>query len=125
MAHLFRDLSLGHSKRETTPPTTMPRPTTTSNTTAITAALPSPFGELTTILSSSDLRVTAYEIFVAACRTSTGKPLSYISHSSSDSSPTTCHVTILTALTHLLRRQQDEEGPGAPIFGFGSKEESE
>ncbi|CBI20849.3 unnamed protein product, partial [Vitis vinifera] len=88
MAHLFRDLSLGHSKRGTT---------ATVAATAVTATampvadLPSPFGQLTPTLTDSDLRLTAYEIFVSACRTSSGKPLSSISQadrSSSSSSPT-------------------------------------
>lgn len=87
MAHLFRDLSLGHSKRG-------------SNATVAAAAvnatpmpavdLPSPFGQLSPTLSDSDLRLSAYEIFVAACRTSSGKPLSSIAQAdrSSSSSPT-------------------------------------
>jgi len=37
---------------------------------------PSPLGQLAVQLSDSDLRLTAYEIFVAACRSATGKPLS-------------------------------------------------
>ncbi|KFK32548.1 hypothetical protein AALP_AA6G257200 [Arabis alpina] len=70
MAHLFRELSLGHSKRDTPPP-----PTTTTR--SMTSDLPpSPLGQLALHLSDSDLRLTAYEIFVAACRSATGKPLS-------------------------------------------------
>ncbi|PHT74244.1 hypothetical protein T459_21521 [Capsicum annuum] len=46
--------------------------------------LQSPFPDLTPSLSTTDLRETAYEIFVAACRTSSGKALTYIP---SDRSP--------------------------------------
>lgn len=75
MAHLFRDLSLGHSKRENTPP---PPPITMPTKLTVTPIdLPSsPLGQLAIQLTDSDLRITAYEIFVAACRTSSGKPLS-------------------------------------------------
>uniref|UniRef100_M4EZM7 MHD1 domain-containing protein n=1 Tax=Brassica campestris TaxID=3711 RepID=M4EZM7_BRACM len=71
MAHLFRELSLGHSKRETTPP---PPPSMTS--TIPSDLPPSPLGQLAVQFSESDLRLIAYEIFVAACRSATGKPLS-------------------------------------------------
>ncbi|XP_042511298.1 protein unc-13 homolog isoform X1 [Macadamia integrifolia] len=43
--------------------------------------LPSPFGEFRGNLSDSELRETAYEIFVGACRSSGGKPLTYIPQS--------------------------------------------
>ncbi|XP_010526104.1 PREDICTED: uncharacterized protein LOC104803756 [Tarenaya hassleriana] len=71
MAHLFRELSLGQSKRETTPP-----PETSRSPSMASDLPPSPLGQLAAQLSDSDLRLTAYEIFVAACRTSSGKPLS-------------------------------------------------
>ncbi|XP_076925884.1 protein unc-13 homolog [Bidens hawaiensis] len=49
--------------------------------------LPDPFAELGLDLSDSDLRETAYEIFVGACRSSGGsRPLTYVSHSSGRSS---------------------------------------
>lgn len=83
-AQLFRDLSLGHSKRRDSttpsPPSLkiMPPPPTADD-------LPSPLGQLSTILSDEYLTLTAYEIFVAACRTSSGKPLSSsIANSSSN-----------------------------------------
>ncbi|XP_059459874.1 protein unc-13 homolog [Corylus avellana] len=75
MAHLFRDLSLGHSKRETTPP---PPPPPLMLAKAHPTDLPSPLGQLGAQLTDSELRLTAYEIFVAACRTSTGKQLTYV-----------------------------------------------
>lgn len=78
MAHLFRDLSLGHSKRESTPP-----PLTVPSKSSAAADLQSPFGQLASQLSESDLRLTSYEIFIAACRTSTGKPLTYVANASS------------------------------------------
>ncbi|KAL1204422.1 unc-13-like protein [Cardamine amara subsp. amara] len=78
MAHLFRELSLGQSKRETTPP---PSQSATSRSFSMSSAKPSdlpqsPLGQLAVQLSDSDLRFTAYEIFVASCRSATGKPLS-------------------------------------------------
>ncbi|RDX61180.1 hypothetical protein CR513_60613, partial [Mucuna pruriens] len=86
MAHLFRDLSLGHSKRDTTPPPIMP-PKIPAASISIAAAddLPSPLGQLAASLSDFDLVLTAYEIFIAACRTSSGKPLSSAPNHSSNS----------------------------------------
>lgn len=49
--------------------------------------LPDPFPHLSVHLSESDLRETAYEILVAACRSSGGKPLTYISRSASAAGP--------------------------------------
>ncbi|GMP94917.1 hypothetical protein CsSME_00044178 [Camellia sinensis var. sinensis] len=87
MASLFRDLSLGQSRRETMTGTTSSRFTAAATsaattTTTVNAFLPSPFGDLTPTLSAADLRDTAYEIFVAASRTTSGKPLTYISTNS-------------------------------------------
>ncbi|XP_023002200.1 uncharacterized protein LOC111496130 isoform X1 [Cucurbita maxima] len=80
MAHLFRDLTLGNSKRESTPPPPSPPPSIIPVRTVIAAAdLPSPFGQLASQLTDSDLRLTAFEIFVAVCRTSSGKHLTYAS----------------------------------------------
>ncbi|KAL6980100.1 hypothetical protein U1Q18_021749 [Sarracenia purpurea var. burkii] len=91
MASLFRDRSLGQSKRDTMAGATSSRftSTTAATPTSINSSLPSPFGDLTPTLSGADLRETAYEIFVAACRTSSGKPLTYIPNntSSADRSP--------------------------------------
>ncbi|GAB2292350.1 hypothetical protein Dimus_026596 [Dionaea muscipula] len=43
--------------------------------------LPDPFGELGCPISDSELRETAYELFVGACRSSGSKPLTYIPQS--------------------------------------------
>ncbi|KAL8153306.1 hypothetical protein V2J09_011066 [Rumex salicifolius] len=79
MASLFSGrASLGGSKRETTPPPA----------TASIATLPSPFAaDLSPTLSPSDLHETAYEILVASCRTSSGKPLSSLTNGASVNSP--------------------------------------
>ncbi|OAY26796.1 protein unc-13 homolog [Manihot esculenta] len=89
MASLFRDLSLGHSKRESTPPPIQPPPTMPSKLT--TSDLESPLGQLSSQLTDSDLRATAYEIFVAVSRTSAGKPLTYISNTSNSDLSTNHH----------------------------------
>ncbi|XP_021275739.1 uncharacterized protein LOC110410406 [Herrania umbratica] len=84
MAHLFRDLSLGHSKRESTPPPppTQPQPMPTKLTST---DLQSPLGQLASQLSDSDVRLTAYDVFLAVCRTSSSKPLSTSASFNSDS----------------------------------------
>ncbi|XP_061369584.1 protein unc-13 homolog isoform X2 [Gastrolobium bilobum] len=89
MAHLFRDLSLGHSKRETTPPP--PPPTMPPKSATVADDLPSPLGQLAANFSDSELALTAYEIFVAACRTSAGKPLSFVPNSSSNHTDSPSH----------------------------------
>lgn len=43
--------------------------------------LPSPFGDPAPTLSDPELRETAYEVLVAACRSSGSRPLTYISQS--------------------------------------------
>ncbi|GMP63710.1 hypothetical protein CsSME_00025299 [Camellia sinensis var. sinensis] len=87
MTSLFRDRSLNQSKRET----------------MTDASLLSPFGDLTPTLSAADLHDTTYEIFVAACRTSSGKSLTYIysNSSSSDrsSSPSSSSPSMQRSLT--------------------------
>ncbi|ESQ50252.1 hypothetical protein EUTSA_v10001895mg [Eutrema salsugineum] len=87
MAHLFRELSLGHSKRETaTPPPANSRSSSMASVTPSDLP-PSPLGQLAVQLSESDLRLTAYEIFVASNRSATGKPLSSAVSSVSVSNP--------------------------------------
>ncbi|KAF3320062.1 Ras-related protein RGP1 [Carex littledalei] len=72
MASLFRDRSDASSRRESL--NSPLRDFTESSTNS----LPSPFGTLALQLSDPDLRDTAYEIFVSACRTSAGsRPLTY------------------------------------------------
>ncbi|XP_068636410.1 protein unc-13 homolog isoform X1 [Aristolochia californica] len=68
MSILIRDRGVGESKREMTPRLPV-------------EDLASPFGKLGCNLSDSELRETAYEIFVGANRSSGGKPLTYISQS--------------------------------------------
>ncbi|XP_074276490.1 protein unc-13 homolog [Silene latifolia] len=73
MSYLFRDRSgiSASSRRETTPP-----PPSSPPRQPLSSSLFSPFSvDLTTTLSPSDLHLTAYEILVAACRTSSGKTL--------------------------------------------------
>ncbi|KAG4197789.1 hypothetical protein ERO13_A05G046600v2 [Gossypium hirsutum] len=85
MAHLFRDLSLGHSKRESTPlplqtkPRMLPSKLTSTD-------LQSPLGQLASQLTDSDLRLTAYDVFLAVCRTSSSKPLSSSASASASAS---------------------------------------
>ncbi|MCD7465643.1 hypothetical protein HAX54_001662 [Datura stramonium] len=98
MASLFRDRTLGYSRRDSTTTAAAAVSTMSSGSAAtsscrfstsssVLSPLPSPFPDLTPSLSATDLRETAYEIFVAACRTSTGKALTYIPSNSSDRSP--------------------------------------
>ncbi|KAH1033267.1 hypothetical protein J1N35_045441 [Gossypium stocksii] len=86
MAHLFRDLSLGHSKRVSTP---RPSPLQTKSQPMpgklTSADIQFPFGQLASQLSYSDLRFTAYDVFLAVCRTSSSKPLSTSASFNSDS----------------------------------------
>ncbi|KAL5729076.1 hypothetical protein ACHQM5_002078 [Ranunculus cassubicifolius] len=87
MARLFRDRA--HSKKfsissSQSTDILLSSPTKCSSN----SDLPCPFGEFNSTLSDSELRETAYEIFVASTRSSSsnGKPLSYVS-SSSEKSP--------------------------------------
>ncbi|KAL8522089.1 hypothetical protein ACS0TY_012295 [Phlomoides rotata] len=100
MASLFRDRTFGHSKRDsfsssssitTTAATASPssassRFAATANSPAL-SPLPPPFGDLTPTLTESDLRSSAYEIFLSANRSSSSKPLTYISNNNHSSSP--------------------------------------
>ncbi|XVF48551.1 hypothetical protein PTKIN_Ptkin03bG0199500 [Pterospermum kingtungense] len=84
MAHLFRDLSLGHSKRESTPPPLQIKPQPMPSK-LVSTDLQSPLGQLASQLTDSDLRLTAYDVFLAVCRTSSSKPLSTSASFNSDS----------------------------------------
>ncbi|VAI17563.1 unnamed protein product [Triticum turgidum subsp. durum] len=71
MARLFRDPrrdSASSSSNGFAPPAASPAA----------SALPSPFSDLGVQLSPAELRETAYEVLVAASRTTGGKPLTYI-----------------------------------------------
>ncbi|POO00847.1 hypothetical protein TorRG33x02_034780 [Trema orientale] len=77
MAHILRDRVFGSSRRhqQRQPPTETAMPIYPLH------DLVSPFGELGLDLSDSELRETAYEILVGACRSTGGKPLTYIPQS--------------------------------------------
>ncbi|KAL3650800.1 hypothetical protein CASFOL_007203 [Castilleja foliolosa] len=102
MASLFRDRTLGHSRRDsfsssstTTANAAAASPscaTSRFNSAAAMSSLPSPFGDLTATLSDSDLRSSAYEIFLSANRSSSSKPLTYISNSNHTNSPNNSSV---------------------------------
>ncbi|KAK8602263.1 hypothetical protein V6N13_058091 [Hibiscus sabdariffa] len=68
-----------------------------------TETLTCPFGELATNLSESELRETAYEILVGACRTTGGKPLTYISQTERNSDRTPPPPPSLTSSASLQR----------------------
>ncbi|XP_050880852.1 protein unc-13 homolog [Lathyrus oleraceus] len=124
MAQLFRDLSLGHSKRETTPSPPFKIMPPKKPPTIPADDLPSPLGQLSTNLSDSELALTAYEIFVAACRTSSGKPLSSsIANSASNShsvSPSQNSVGIQRSLTSTAASKV-KKAFGLKSPGSGSK----
>ncbi|KAI3771447.1 hypothetical protein L6452_02611 [Arctium lappa] len=62
--------------------------------------LSDPFGQLGLDLSDSDLRETAYEIFLGACRSSGGgRPLTYVSQSSGRSSSDRAASSLQRSLT--------------------------
>lgn len=63
---------------------------------------PSPFGELGCPISAAELRETAYEILVGSCRTTGGKPLTYIPQSEKNSSRTTTSVSASPSLQRSL-----------------------
>lgn len=97
MASIFRDrsLGLGHSKRNSfssaTTANVSPSSATSSFAAPITSfpdALPCPFGDVT--LSATDLRASAYEIFLASTRSSSSKPLTYTSNSLSNNNSFSC-----------------------------------
>lgn len=75
MANILRDRVFGSSRRHQRQPTQPTMPVYPIE------DLPSPFGNLGLNFSDSELRETAYEILVGACRTSGGKPLTYIPQS--------------------------------------------
>ncbi|KAL6655718.1 hypothetical protein ACP70R_006544 [Stipagrostis hirtigluma subsp. patula] len=68
------------------------------------SALPSPFPELGVALSPADLREAAYEVLVAASRTTGGKPLTYIPQSSSAAAPASPASSTSSASSASLQR---------------------
>ncbi|KAJ9167868.1 hypothetical protein P3X46_019458 [Hevea brasiliensis] len=74
MSHIFRDKSLGNSKRHTQPPLVVMPIYPIQD-------LHSPFSDAATFLSDSELRESAYEILIGACRSSGSRPLTYIPQS--------------------------------------------
>ncbi|KAJ9130400.1 hypothetical protein P3X46_034637 [Hevea brasiliensis] len=90
----------------------------------IASDLDSPLGQLSTQLNDSDLRATAYEIFVAVSRTSAGKPLTYISNSSSSDLSTHHHSPNSPALQRSLNSaaaSKMKKAFGLKSPGSGSK----
>ncbi|XP_052198937.1 protein unc-13 homolog isoform X1 [Diospyros lotus] len=93
----------------------------------------SPFGQLGVDLSESDLRETAYEVLIAACRITGGKPLTYISQSSlkaaqperSSSAPSLQRSVTSTAASKvkkalgLKKRAHNSAGQGPDPAGSG------
>ncbi|ONM21586.1 Retinol dehydrogenase 13 [Zea mays] len=80
MARLFRE-----SRRDSSPFSSSSNgflPPASASSPSV-SALPSPFPDLGVALSTADLREAAYEVLVAASRTTGGKPLTYIPQSSS------------------------------------------
>ncbi|XP_015898517.3 protein unc-13 homolog [Ziziphus jujuba] len=75
MANILRDRVFGSSRRHQRQPTQTTMPVYPVE------DVPSPFGDLGLNISNSELRETAYEILVGACRSSGGKPLTYIPQS--------------------------------------------
>ena len=111
MALLFRDRSsIGDSRRETTPPPS------SSPSQPPSSSLPSPFStDLTPTLSTLDIRSTAYEIFVAACRTSSGKTLS----SAANSSPTSATIANVSSNSGGLQRSLTSTAASRVKKAFG------
>jgi hypothetical protein len=96
------------------------------------SGLPSPFPDLAVQLSAADLREAAYEVLVAASRTTGGKPLTYIPQASSAapaSSSSSSSASLQRSLTSAaaskmkkalgLRSSASSKGVGSP--GSGGK----
>ncbi|KAL4284140.1 hypothetical protein GQ457_16G002860 [Hibiscus cannabinus] len=94
----LREVTSGQAKRHTNHNQTTTMPNYFSDT------LTCPFGELATNLSETELRETAYEILVGACRTTGGKPLTYISQSERNSERTAAQTPSLTSSASSLQR---------------------
>ncbi|GMN50602.1 hypothetical protein TIFTF001_019762 [Ficus carica] len=81
MANILRARVFGSSRRHQRQQTTETESETAMPIHHQVHDLSSPFADVNSSLSDSDLRETSYEILVAACRSSGGKPLTYISQS--------------------------------------------
>ncbi|KAJ8768622.1 hypothetical protein K2173_023526 [Erythroxylum novogranatense] len=99
MSHIFRDKSLGGSKRHSYVHAPMPPPP--SHNPRVASDFRSPFGDPATTLSDSDLRESAYEILIAACRSSGTRPLTYIPQSerAADKAPASSAPSLQRSLT--------------------------
>ncbi|KAJ8751183.1 hypothetical protein K2173_016364 [Erythroxylum novogranatense] len=115
MASIFRELSLGHSKRESTPPRPPPPPPLEppSPSRLCPTDLPSPLGDLSCNLSESELRATAYEILVGVCRTSAGKPLSYASNSPNHNHSPPLQRSLTSAAASRMKKALGLKSPGS------------
>ncbi|CAN1239004.1 Protein unc-13 homolog [Linum grandiflorum] len=121
MASLFRDLSLGQSKRDSTPPPLVIQapPSLIMSPRPIATDLESPLGQLASDLTDSQLRSTAYEIFLAVSRASSGKLLSsasdspnHHSFSNSNSSPS-LQRSITSAAASKMKKALGLKSPGS------------
>lgn len=107
MSSRLRGRSSSQARRHERPQATTTKKTEVAEAAAMpnyfTETLTSPFGELATNLSDSELRETAYEILVGACRSSGGKPLTYISQSEKNSERAAEATPTLTSSASLQR----------------------
>ncbi|KAG8491541.1 hypothetical protein CXB51_014802 [Gossypium anomalum] len=101
MSGRLRDRSSSQAKRHSHHQTTTTVAAAAAMPKYLSETLPCPFGELATNLSDSALRETAYEILVGACRSTGGKPLTYISQSERNSERTA--TPTLTSAASLQR----------------------
>ncbi|KAJ1409832.1 hypothetical protein SESBI_22459 [Sesbania bispinosa] len=124
MAQLFRELSLGQSKRETTPP---PRIMPPKSPAVVADDLPSPLGQTPLTFIRFRTRPNRYEIFVAACRTSSGKPLSFVPKLVLQTTPTHSHNSpasqVQRSLTSTPPRSRSRGFRRLEIPGSGFQEE--
>ncbi|XP_015571803.2 protein unc-13 homolog [Ricinus communis] len=95
MSHIFRDKPLGNSKRHNNNNTNINISTPTMPIYP-TQGLHSPFSDAAPNLSNSELQESAYEILIAACRSSGSRPLTYIPQSERNGE----RAAPLPALTH-------------------------
>jgi hypothetical protein len=127
MARLFRESATSSSFSNGFLPSAAAAAVSSSS-----SGLPSPFPDLAVQLSAADLREAAYEVLVAASRTTGGKPLTYIPQASSAapaSSSSSSSASLQRSLTSAaaskmkkalgLRSSASSKGVGSP--GSGGK----